>query len=307
MPSQKLPLFNGIIAPVSYGNLNDVPPVPASPVAVATPPDKNLEPRGAQAFYAIHLWLIPGVVAAEDENEFYQLSAFLDSNPTNLVPIWQGKLWETFLGNVYAAPMKILDGYPIRGNVGLVFQAWKTKAGDVNPYPEGAQLFGYYYRVGEGTQIEAERRFIGEPSSDADNVTQGIPIELPANQEKKIVHYFEPNRIDEISLAWSFPPVVSGPFNTTHVGLYFEDENNNPLIPGHVVNIVQFQTNTAPPGLFDPQRNYLRDPKSIYTIYKAVFGGGLTNLGLPQPHHLSMANLAPKNQSIYAHGYFTRR
>jgi len=303
MPSQKLPLFSGIIYPVHNG----VPGVAASPLVVATPLDKGLLPRGTQAYYEVHLWMIPGYptgVIADDNDEFYDLVAYPDDNPANYRNVWSGSLFRTFGGQVWAAPIKILDGYPLRGNVTLAFSASRNGAGQIDQYPEGVQLFGYYYRVGEGTQIRPERRFIGEPSPDADNVSQGLPLALPAN-EKKILHYFEKNRIDEMSLAWAWASASYNPATVTYVELTFEDENNNPLIAGHKVSIVQFLT---PPGTYvDPGRNFLRDPQSAYSVKNAVFGGGFQQAyGLPVLHHLSIKNASSKGD-LYAHGYFTRR
>jgi hypothetical protein len=48
MPSQKIPLFDGVMKPVG------VPPGPFTPVTLFTPPDKNLR-DGTQAFYEVHM------------------------------------------------------------------------------------------------------------------------------------------------------------------------------------------------------------------------------------------------------------
>jgi hypothetical protein len=310
MPSQKLPLFGGIIAPVHNGVYDVVPASPviaAIPTIVASPLDKALQPRGTQAYYELHLWLIPGFPKVDNvpsliNNEIYNLYAYPDDNPAAARPIWSGNLFQTFGGNSWAAPIKILDGYPIRGNVTLAFTVNRNKADEIDQYPEGVQLFGYYYRVGEGTEIHPERRYIGEPSPDADEVTKGIPLLLPAG-EKKIIHQFESNRIDEMSLAWTLPGDVFDPSSIMYVELTFEDENGNPLIPGHKVSIIQFYS-----GAFaGPVRNAIRDPQSVYPIKDAVFGSGFqAALGLPSLHHLSIENKSAKGD-MYAHGYFTRR
>lgn len=309
MPSQKLPLFGGIIAPVHNGVEGVIAPVPA---IVATPLDKALQPRGTQAYYEIHLWLIPGFplvggVIDETHNEIYELYAYPDNNPAAERLIWSGNLWQTFSGNAWSAPLKILDGYPIRGNVTLAFRANRNNAGEVDQYPNGVQLFGHYYRVGEGTEIHPERRYIGEPSPDADNISQGIPMLLSPG-EKKVIHYFEPGRIDEMSLAWAIPGSVL-PNSMMAAGLAFEDENNNPLIPGHGVVILQFLSVFT----IGSARNYFRDPQSVYPIHQAVFGSGFQQaLGLPALHHLSIINLntgvgETPESDLCVHGYFTRR
>jgi len=288
MPSQKLPLFGGLIWPLHNGSI--LPLVAPVPNVIAGPPDKSLSPAGVQAIYEIHLWLITGSDGAQ---QAYWLYAIEDSAPAVTRTIWSGNLAQLGV-NARNEPIKILDGYPIRGNVSLGMLAlFATGLDDVgDEYPTGAQVFGYAYRVGQGTVKESERRFIGEPSSD-NGLSVGLPLVISPGG-KETVHTFESGRVDEVSLAFTRdtnnPPDGNDPAGT--IKILFEDANNQPIIAGHEVLI-----NLQPQG-----QNYLRDPQSVYAIKQAAFGSTVYALD-----HIAVETLAQPDKDLYVHGYFHRQ
>lgn len=285
MPSQRMPLFGGMIIPVRTPQEGENP----NPQIIFTPPDKALKPAGVQAHYELHLWLKPGA----NLSEYYVLEAYLDSDPANAQIVWSGTIARTFASLSNAAAIKILDGYVVRGNVTLRLSSTRT-TGDADDYPLGPQVWGYYYRVGRGTVIEAERRFIGQDSPDG--ITEGVPIKLEPG-EKEVIHVFEENRIDELSLA--FTPDYPDDSGDT-ISLAFEDANGVDIIPGHRVNLL------IPSSL----PNFSHDPMSVYSIYQIPLGGGISPsyVNLPNPYQISAEIVAGEvNNPLWAHGYFTRR
>lgn len=297
MTSPKLPLFGGIIFPL-HNNVANPVPTPPIPNLIAMPTDKALQPAGIQDIFEVHLWLIPG---GDEDAQRYWLYAFEDNNPAVVRTIWSGSL--TDLGiKVRNVPIKILDGYPIRGNItlGMLLQFNTGVGGMGDEYPIGAQAFGYAYRVGQGPQHQGERRFIGEPSSDG-GLTVGMPLVIPQGDQQR-VHTFQPNKIDEISLAFVrnvaefIPPPPPPPSIDSLIGIRFEDANNNQIIPGHQVNI----------NILAPNQNYFRDPQSVYTIYQAVFGTTFYTT-LDHITVLVPGPVADPEHDVYVHGYFNRR
>ncbi len=280
MSAQKIPLFGGMIIPVHNGNSTVIPPIPAIPTVIASPPDKALLPQGVQGTYEVHLWLKPG----PNTDEEYTVTAYLDSDPATKIIVWSSPQSAIPTGP-NGAPAKILDGYPIRGNVALQLTIDIPAEAVPDLYPVGTQIFGYYYRVGQGQQVQPERRFIGEPSPDG--VTTGVPL-LLAPDERRIVHVFENNRLDEISLSFAQP--VTDPASGL-VNIRFEDTNDNLIIPGQEINIVHV-----------PFPNFLRDPQSTYYINQVPFGGGY----IPNLDHIAITNEID-DQTALIHGYFTRR
>jgi hypothetical protein len=266
MQSPKLPLVGGIIYPLRNGGTGDN--YLDSLSFIGGPTDKDLL-KGTQAFYEIHLWLVPSILGTR--TDWYILAAH-DEDLSSLRIVSQGQI---SAGNTY--PVKLLDGYPMRGkttlSIGILLQ------GEANDYPFGAQMFGYAYRVGRGQVSEPERRFIGLASPDG--VAAGVPLGVAAG-DKVQLHKFENNRLDELSL--HFQPLADA-----QVDLYFEDAGGNPVIPGHKVS---FQV----PALQEP--NSVRDPQSVYTIDKAIFG----NVIYPTLDHISIGC----DQALYVDGYFTR-
>lgn len=270
MRSAKLPLFGGIILPLVNGD-----DLATALTVLGGPVDKNL-PKGEQAIYEIHLWLIPAIPAIAASTGWV-LSAIYDGDLPSFRVIAAGDIPSA--GGDYTYPVKILDGYPMRGNATLSIGIVLTGEA-ANQYPVGAQVFGYAYRVGQGDVFEPERRFIGEPSPDG--ITVGTPLALPATT-KKVLHRFESGHIDELSLHFQPYPAEA------QVDLYFEDVNDQPVIPGHKVSFL------VPVGT---EPNNKRDPQSIYTIFKAVFG----NTIFPNLDHISIEASA----IAFADGYFTR-
>jgi hypothetical protein len=268
MENQKLPLLGGIIAPLHNGA-----DIVAGATILGGPVDKNL-PRGTQATYEVHLWIVPSTSGGATS---WLLASAYDTDLTTIRPIAQGVIPT---GNTY--PVKVLDGYPMRGDVSFAVGIVMGD-GPADLYPNGAQAYGYAYRVGRGDVIEPERRFIGEASPDG--IAVGVPLTLAANA-KVPLHVFERDRFDDIALA--FQPSALG----ARVKLYFEDASGVPVIhPDHNVELVV--------PLF-AEGNYLHDPQSIYTIKGAVFGGNAIFQNL---HQISIEC----NQIAFVHGYFSRR
>lgn len=293
MSAQKIPLFGGIIIPIHNGNTNPLatPVITPIPTVVASPPDKALLPQGVQGTYEVHLWIRPGSGLNAEQ---YSVYAYLDSDPATKVLIYSQKQATTG-SDVDGPPIKVLDGYPVRGNITLELIVDIPLANGYDApdfYPIGVQAFGYYYRVGQGQQVQPERRFIGEASSDG--ITSGIPITL-APLERKIIHVFESNRLDEISLAFTQAALETTPGS---VDIRFEDSNGDLIIPGQQIVMalggVTIPTQAAP--------NFLRDPQSVYSIYQVPFGGGF----IPNLNQIAVTNLKD-DRAEFVHGYFTRR
>ncbi|MFQ5339947.1 MAG: hypothetical protein ACE5F6_00215 [Anaerolineae bacterium] len=267
MENQKLPLFGGIITPLHNG---------ADPILGATPiggpVDKTL-PRGTQATYEVHLWIVPST--SEGATRWGVFSAY-DSDLTTVRPIAQGVIPA---GNTY--PVKVLDGFPMRGDVSFATSIVMNDS-IVDLYPNGAQAYGYAYRVGRGDVIEPERRFIGDPSPDG--ISAGVPLTLAAGA-KVPLHVFERDRFDDIFLGFTVQELAS-------MKLYFEDASGVPVVD--LSHYVEFVVPVFAEG------NYLRDPQSIYTIKGAVFGG---NAIFPNLHRISIE--CDKIATVY--GHFSRR
>jgi hypothetical protein len=284
MSSQKIPLLGGIITPVHTGNSATTPPVAPIPLTIFTPPDKALDPQGTQAFYELHLWIRPSI----DPDANFKLSAYYDDDGDR-VTVWESKIAKTASFILYGTSVKILDGYPVRGNVTLELEIETDNIAKLDLYPIGPQVYGYYYRVGQGDVIEPARRYIGADSPDG--IAAGVPLLFTAANESRIIHKFENGRIDDLSLAFSQPD-PDGADPGQQISLVFEDANDNPIIPDH--NVIYSAT---------PVPNFTRDPQSVYSIYRAALGGGVL---YPQLDHLR-ATMGPAFlKPVSVHGYFTR-
>ena len=268
MGAQKIPLFDGVMKPV--GDVAGAVEVP-----LFTPPDKNLA-DGTQAFYEVHAWVMPEETQVAG-GDAYALVAVQDSAPAVAALIWQRAHAELAL--LSGLPIKILDGYPVRGDV--------TIKGLFKANVESTNLYGYYYRIGQGDVVQTARRFIGQalsPSIDA-----GLSVTF-APGDKKVIHKFENGRIDEMSLAF----VKLSIDGTTALALLRFEDASGVLVPGTVPIPITVQT------LYDYQRN----PVSPYTIYQAAFGGSPVKPTLAQ---MSVESVAVPGQATFAvHGYFTR-
>jgi len=290
MPQQKLPLFGGIIAPVHNGVLANGASVDAIPAVVGGCPDNALSPRGVQNYHEIHLWLKPG----NDPTEIYLLYAQDNSDPTYARAIWAGSLPVTFGGITYGPAVKVLDGYPLRGDVTLYLVVNTSGGGSVDQYPRGPQVYGYYYVRGKGPEVQDERRFIGEDSRDSDEVTVGFPYNLAAGEDQ-VIHTFENDRIDDISLSFRhvLPSLPDG--LQAWVDLYFEDENGNSIIPNHQVRFNVLAS------------RYYHDPQSVYDLFQIPLGGGISPAGLANPSRMRVEVDDASTVGVAVHGYFTRR
>ena len=298
MTAPKIPLLGGIIAPMYEGSYGAAPAIPPTPNIIFSPADKALQPAGVQDTFELHLWLLPAV----GSSEVYWIYAYEDSTPADRRILWSGDFDTIAAGagatneadvDPYGRPIKVLDGVPIRGNVTVVLETTQFNFSE-QLYPEGVQVYGYAYRVGQGSQNQRERRFIGEPSSD--DISAGLPLKLVAGV-KTPLHTFEPGRIDEISLAFILsvpdPPDPMPDPTGAEIVLTFDDANNNPIIAGHQVRMF----------IDDQKLNYFHDPQSIYQIYQAVFTpNSYTNLD-----HISVTLQADSTREMYVHGYFNRR
>jgi hypothetical protein len=267
--SQKIPLFNGVIASA---------PVAAAPGIVTpifTPPDSNSD---APNIYEVHLWVSPRLSNLDPVTA--QVQARERSGTP--VPVWQG----VANAGVTGYPIvKALDGYPVRGDVTLEMLSSAPVGGDP------IFMWGYYRRVGEGPQLQPERRPIGQALTP---FNAGVPFAI-APGASQIIHVFEPNRIDEISLA----AFIGG----LTLMLTFEDINNGVLATPFL--FIPVGANTYQPVAGDfvgPQGSLF--PPSPYFIHQCPFGGGY----LPTLHHIRAWNLAAEgNPDAIFHGYFTRR
>jgi hypothetical protein len=206
-------------------------------------------------------------------------------------------------GNAFA-PVKVLDGYPVRGDVSLILRA----IGSPIATPDGPQMWGFFYAVGAGRIQEDERRFIGVPLTGFGKGL-GFPLStqpsiLPAEAGPapldSIIHVFEPNRVDEMSLG--FTPFVVPPVPGTLFRLTFEKIDNTPVIPGHAVNLLALSA-YGPGGVLPASGGY---PPSPYLFHNIPFGGG----GQPLLHHIRasvVGGVADEPGALFAHGYFVRK
>jgi len=275
--SQKIPLFNGVIASL------EAAVAPGATLPVFTPPDSDSD---APNIYEVHLFMSPR--RANGASDTVEMSVRAYEDPATTFTVWRAP---TTSAAINRSPIsKMLDGYPVRGGVSLDFQA----VGSAQPGDE-IFLWGYYHRVGQGVLKEAERRPIGQALTP---FNAGIPFAL-APGASAIVHIFQQNRIDEISLAAVFGDTVGA---TDTVSLLFEDANNVP-----VSSIATFRPATAVD--YDPLASArvlppeaALFPPSPYFIYQCPFGGG----AIPTLHHLRVTNNAVA-LPVSIHGYFTRR
>jgi hypothetical protein len=283
MGSQKIPLFGGLIAGVDAATPNPVL------LPVFTPPDSTSK---APAIYEVHLFVSPRRLNPALPVTAYGVSASDPVGAGGLV--WVGRLSP----DVNREPVaKALDGHPVRGAVALHFSALGTPAIVATDL---TFLWGYYLRVGQGTKKQAERRPIGKTLT---GFNAGVPFTIAAGASE-IVHVFEKNRIDEISLAGMY---LGGDVDgDVTLSLIFEDVNDVAL---------------APPAFFRPRtaRDYTDAttvgnrvilppfgglfPPSPYFIHQCPFGGG----GSPTLHHLRVRNdVAAPGAPMSVHGYFVR-
>ena len=288
--SQKIPLFQGVIRDMA------VAAAPGAVLDIFTPPDADSD---APNIYEVHLWVAPRLVntgAPGNDPVATQVRAYEGPNAASAVSVWRALA----NANVRANPVaKALDGYPIRGDVTLDMLA--TAATGADPI----FMWGYYRRVGEGPQIQPERRPIAQAPSTPFNA--GVPFVVPTNGSQ-IIHVFEPNRIDEISLAAFFDSDDSDALVDNTLRLSFEDVNNNIL---SFYDFVPQTTNTyeaigTAPDLKALPPNASLFPPSAYVIHQCPFGGGY----LPTLHHIRAWNIQTQegeNPDAIFHGYFTRR
>jgi hypothetical protein len=280
MASQKLPLFGGMIQPIHVGM-----GLPAVQNDIFTPPDKTSK---APQTYELHLWVMASAAGQT-------LAVVSQESATGKVGLAWGGI--SAGGNV-GVPQKVLDGYPVRGDVKMALLASSAAA---DPYPVGPQMWGYYLPVGQGALREDERRFIGAALQKSNagvgfvlSSVQPSPASFPAGSpDNAIVHTFEPNRIDELSLAFT-PYADIGAL----ARLTFEDAANQPIIPLHYVQFVAY-TSYGPGapafGAFPP---------SPYLLHKIPFGGG----GIPKLHHIRVKIVAFEGDTgLGVHGYFIRK
>lgn len=284
MPQQKLPLFNGLIQACHDGVGGQ------AATAIFSPPDKGLTP-GSQAYYAVHLWLKPADDGAGDP--FYNVVAFRSSNPGDLRVPWASSnaILYQITGKSNAAnpipafkgvPVKILDGYIVRGDVVLELLVANANA-DNFAKASGTKLWGYYQRISLDDQ---EWRFIGDPPI-GPLFDAGMPT-LVGPSSSAIVHKFDPSRTDELylSIVNSVTPGYGGPLSSATVELL----DTSGAVLSQLELEQDFNTLGAP--------NYIRDPASAYTLH-GVFGNN------PNLASLRVTN-NDANVTIFVHGRYAR-
>lgn len=303
MSQQKIPLFGGLIKACH----DSITPTPAV-TPVFAPPDAALAP-GTQGYYAVHLWIKPAKIVLSGggaTDYFYALKAVRNASPADKRTIWSSAA--TFLLDVVGffnaggptlpqvqnfggVPIKILDGYVVRGDVALQLESRTDQAHpgtDQFASPDGTKIWGYYQRVGAENE---GYRFIGEPPSGPVFDT-GLPIKL-APGETKVLHVFEPDRIDEIYLevASEFFPGEGDVANPTTIT--FSDSPNPGGTALSAVNILLPKDVRGAP-------NTIRDPESPYNLYGA-WGNN------PALKTLQATNTeAGGGADVFVHGRFSR-
>jgi hypothetical protein len=159
----------------------------------------------------------------------------------------------------WGVPVKVLDGYPVRGDVQIeLFSGPLVDGGeDLFGYPKGTKIWGYYQRLGADTEAW---NYIGE-SPVGPLFDTGLPIEF-AKGEQKIIHTFDPARSDEIFLG--FTSRLDAQAAGSSVFLSFVDANMNEVSQ----STIEFLADRRIFGSL----NGLRDPQSVYNFH-GVFGG----------------------------------
>jgi hypothetical protein len=191
----------------------------------------------------------------------------------------------------FGIPIKILDGYLVRGDMLLEMGVGNATvngyaSADLAIQAAGTFIWGYYQRVG----TDDSWRFIGEPAA-GPKFDTGLPIIISAGQ-RKIVHTFETNRFDELALqvinpAPYLPPTDSALF------LSFADANQVDIPHTSAIYLNAMDILGGP--------NNLRDPQSVYG-FTGVFGGNA------QLKYLMIQNLVGYGPGapLFIHGRFNR-
>jgi hypothetical protein len=286
MASQKIPLFNGLFQPCHDG-IGAAEAV----TTVFTPPDKTAK-AGTQAFYLLHLWIKNTLVEKAEE---YVLRAYRGSAMADKRLLWRSNaaILSQLVGPASApvdvpsavgVPVKILDGYPVRGDV-IVELATTAAAADSFSLGEGTRIWGYYQRIGMDDNEPV--RFIGEPPAGPAYDT-GLPLKVSPG-ELVTLHTFEANRIDEISLQLAVEDDL-----INHAAAILSLAGADGVALGGNTNTLSILPNT--PILGAP--NSLRDPKSPNGFY-GVFGNN------PLLKTLRVGNF-DLTRDVFIHGRFTR-
>lgn len=268
--NQKIPLFGGLIAGI---------PVGAGPQTVFTPPDKDSDAPG---IYELHLFV------AQAEDEGVVVSVYEGTNAAAAVPAWIGQSNADARYNPIAKP---LDGFPVRGDVTVQITALDKGGNDT------VFAWGYYFRVGQGPQQQAERRPIGQA---LEPFNAGVPFRIAADGGSQIIHTFEPTKFDEMSLALLH---AVGALDTREVTLDFEDVDHNVLATAKLRPFAATAYYSAAAAVALPPFGG-SFPPSPYQIYQCPFGVGG---GGPVPRFLRVTNDAGNDAELLVHGYFTRR
>jgi hypothetical protein len=264
--SQKIPLFDGVMKDITVNFGADYRET------VFTPPDVAL-PDGTRAFYELHLWWSqpPSGSGTGDLRCFVLPQGVAPVSATGV-----GVVQNSRGVSDPVSPLKILDGYMVRGGTDVVVDI-ETPAGD-------QVLFGHYYRVGKGSIGEGARRAIGE--SVAPDFNAGVPVSFAFGSGKHIIHTFEQGRIDVLSLGaaisnYGVPPDIQ-------VVLTFEDDAGNEL-GGKWSNGV---------------RN--NDDQPLYNLFDEVAFGGSPDQPNLRYLKAEMGPLDPSPLEMVVHGFFTR-
>lgn len=281
--AQKIPLFNGLIKACHDGVAG------AIVTPVFSPPDKTLA-TGSQAYYALHLWLKPAHVTLPAQHDEYILQAKRGSNPADVRPIWSSDsqilrqvtgtvATLTQVNNFDGVPVKILDGYVVRGDVTIELSSEGSadRFADAN----GTKLWGYYQRIGA---VNEGYRFIGDPPV-GPLFDTGLPTSIGPG-ETKTVHTFDPDRIDEIWL--EIAALLSDTALAGAITILLVDSNGAVLSQ---LDVLQDQVVLGAP-------NGIRDPVSPYDFH-GVFGNN-DQLDTLQIKNNDVAT------TVFVHGRFAR-
>jgi hypothetical protein len=249
---------------------------PGAITKIFTPPDKTLQP-GSQAYYALHLWVKPALLTDVSPETgvalIYSVKAYRGAVPADRRAIWQAvsasllqpTVSVTAVGadieSSYGVPVKVLDGYPVRGDVTVELEIQAADPSvDHRTEVTGTRIWGYYERIG-AEDGSGPWRFIGEPPAGALFDT-GLPIQL-AQSVPTIIHTFAPDRFDEVDLQVSC--ISASP--TRSASFYLADQTEAIIAFGNITMVaVEWILGTP---------NALRDPKSVYNL-RGVFGGNST-------------------------------
>jgi len=302
MSNEKLPLLSGIVQPLHVGV-----GAAAETLEIFRPPDASNVKNPVT--YEVHAWLIQtnlNPVPAGQRFAILSVQGDINANPSKLGLAYSE---EALVDNGFAQgvlPVKVLDGYPVRGDVGL-YAAMSGAAAD--PYPNGPQIWGYYHIVGQGTRREPERRFIGDRGLQGYNAGVPLLLAMAANgvvsSNSEILHYFEPDRIDDLCISFQLGAGDGAGASDAIVlvTMTFEDANNQPLFAGHALNFLLTKNYGTPVYNGTPAPPV---PPGLPLSTPYWFQGSFGNPSLDHLRVVATRIEGDQVANVGVHGYFTR-